>query len=79
MVLAAIEGWESVAEPNPETTSKESRAFARFDTNKDGQLSAQEFGKTGIAKRRPGLFNRLDANGDGFLSVREAAALARRR
>lgn len=44
-------------------------AFAAADTNKDGQVSRQEF-----RAYRPG-FKQIDTNGDGVISVNEAAAV----
>lgn len=75
MVLAAIENGGFPDEPVPNVKVQPPQAFARLDTDGDGKLSAAEFGKAPIAKRQPGLFNRLDT--DGYLSAQEAASMGR--
>jgi hypothetical protein len=51
--------------------SKEQRRFARYDKDKDGAVTRQEY----LANRRKN-FDKLDKNGDGVLSFDEYATKA---
>jgi hypothetical protein len=64
-------------------------AFARMDSDRDGQLSLQEFEKGSarpygsaregvVYQRLPARFRALDTDGDGYLAANEYAGLAPR-
>lgn len=67
---AAAPAYEAVTEP-PQASEKtrEERRFARYDKDKDGRVSRDEY----LAQRRK-AFAKLDTNGDGRLSFEEYAA-----
>lgn len=58
----------SRAQPQLSAEEREARRFNRYDKNKDGAVSREEF----LAARRK-AFERLDRNGDGLLDFEEYA------
>jgi hypothetical protein len=54
-------------QPSPQTS-----AFDRLDTNGDGFVDRNEFGKSAFGQRNPGLFDELDVNNDGKVSREES-------
>ncbi|MDB5803370.1 MAG: hypothetical protein JWN73_692 [Betaproteobacteria bacterium] len=64
----ALGAWNAADQPNPQVSA---RLFNRFDTNRDGVISAAE------ARQVPGLnavFTRADGDRDGRLSRTEFVA-----
>ena len=57
--------------PEPDPKSVEEKRFARYDKDRDGAISRDEY----MANRKKS-FAKLDANGDGKLSFEEYAAKA---
>jgi hypothetical protein len=50
------------------------QAFARYDADKDGKLSAAEFGKVTTSDGKKASIQDWDADGDGAVSKSEFAA-----
>ena len=74
--FAAI-GFNSTAQNNQEPNYE--KRFAKFDTDKDGKLSLEEFKNVKRKKEIPAKaleknFAKMDANGDGAVTLEEFKA-----
>jgi len=92
LALALAAGAQAQAQPQPQPHSEDgdvTEAFARMDSDRDGELSLEEFMK-GLARpfgsqregvvyqKLPAQFRVLDADADGTLDDGEYAGLAQR-
>lgn len=68
--LLAVTIWLMLATSLLAQEPRTTRAFQRYDRNKDGKLTKDEF--------QGPLFERIDTNGDGVITIAEDQAFARR-
>lgn len=64
--IAAEDGPDTLPAPQVDQRSKEARRFDRYDTDRNGRVTPNEY----LASRRK-AYMKLDTNGDGRLSFEE--------